>query len=325
MAIDPKTAQEFTRAVGLVDKVGKARKATEPKYDDLKKRLAVAIKAKDGPKLELYSSALEAMVSLIAKGSAAVDLALGSMREVETDADFVASRLAAIDKLMTIISEARTSFAAMFKDAKDQQNKCEEALASSQDAGEDATRTLARLQKRADDDRDQLKELFGKSDALATKAQGAVDRRDAKALKAAQDAYDALHIEPALFLHGKLMEDVAAFGEQAAKSKDYGADVQAEVKDGVKDIQNKAAGVRVYVEQLTSVSKMVAEMSIAEIDVKKAAKTLSVDRASEAALAKVLNGPPASMVAGLDQIGAKLDPKQKGKDMLEALKKAKVV
>ncbi|HWK84299.1 MAG TPA: hypothetical protein VNS61_11245, partial [Caldimonas sp.] len=254
MAIDPKTAQEFTRAVGLVDKVGKARKATEPKYDDLKKRLAVATKAKDGPKLELYSSALEAMVSEIARGSAAVDLALGSMRDVETDEDFVSSRLAAIDKLMTIISEARKSFAFMFKDAKDQQNKCEEALAAAQDAGEDATRALARLQKRADDDRDKLKELFGKSDALASKAQAAVDKRDAKGLKDAQKAYEALLVEPAIFLHGKLMEDVAAFGANAGTSKSYGADVQAEVKDGVKDIQNKAAGVRVYVDELTKVS-----------------------------------------------------------------------
>lgn len=325
MAIDPKTAQEFTRAVGLVDKVGKARKATEPKYNDLKKRLAVAIKEKDSPKLELYASAFEAMVSEIAKGSSAVDLALGSMREVETDEDFVSNRLAAIDKLMTIISEARKSFAFMFKDAKDQQNKCEEALAASQDAGEDATRALARLQKRADDDRDKLKELFGKSEALAIKAQNAVDKRDAKGLKDAQKAYDALLIEPALFLHGKLMEDVDAFDEKAAASKSYGPDVQAEMKDGAKDIKNKAVGVKVYVEQLAQTSKLVAGMSIAEIDFKKAAKILALDLNVEETLTKVLKGSPAGIPAGLEQIGAKLDPKRKGKDMLDALKKAGVL
>lgn len=324
MAIDPKTAQKFKEAVVLVDRVGKARKATEAKYDDLKSRLGVAMKAKDGPKLELYLSAFEAIVSEIAKGSGLVDSALAALREVELDEEFVASRLAAIDKLMTIVSEARTAFARMFKDAKEQQNKGEAALASSQDAGEEAMRSLARLQKRADDDRDKLKDLFAKSEALASKAQAALDRRDTKALKDAQKAYDALLVEPAVFLHGKLMEDVAAFGEKAGASKNYGADLQAELKDGVKDIQNKAAGVRVYVDELAKTSKMVGEMSVAEIDVKKAAKVLSLDRAAEAQLAKVLNGPPAAMSAGLDAIGAKQDPKRKGKDLLDALKKAGV-
>ena len=89
MATNPNTAKEFTRAVGLVDQVAKARKATEPKYEDLKKRLAIAIKAKDGPKLELYRTAFEAMVSEIAKGSGLVDLALGSMREIEEACDVI--------------------------------------------------------------------------------------------------------------------------------------------------------------------------------------------------------------------------------------------
>lgn len=325
MAVNPSTAQEFTRAVGLVDQVAKARKATEPKYEDLKKRLAVAVKAKDGPKLELYRTALDAMVSEIAKGSGQVDLALGSMRAIEADEEFVAGRLAAIDKLMTIISGARTSFARMFKDAKDQQNQCEQALAASDDAGEDAQRALARLQKRVDDDRDTLKETFLKSDALATRGEAAVDKRDAKALKDVQKAYEALLVEPALFLHGKLMEDVADFGDKAGSSKSYGPDIQAEMKDGVKDLQSKAAGVRVYVEQLALTSKRVAGLTIAEIDTRKAAKVLAIDRATEDKVAKVLNGPPTAWLPGLEQIGAKLDPKRKGKDMIDALKKAGVL
>jgi hypothetical protein len=325
MAVNPNTAKEFARAVGLVDQVAKARKATEPKFEDLKKRVAIAIKAKDGPKLELYRSAFEAMVSEIAKGSGLVDTALGSMREIETDEEFVSGRLAAIDKLMTIISEARTSFARMFKDAKDQQKQCEQALAASDDAGEDAQRALARLQKRADDDRDKLKDTFTKSEALAARGQAAVDKRDAKALKDVQKAYDALLVEPAVFLHGKLMDDVADFADKAGASKSYGPDIQAEMKDGARDIQNKAAGVRGYVEQLTQTSKLVADMTVEEIDTKKAAKVLAIDRATEDKVAKVLNGPPAAWLPGLEQIGAKLTPKRKGKDMLDALKKNNVL
>ena len=62
------------------------------------------------------------------------------------------------------------------------------------------------------------------------------------------------------------------------------------------------------------------ELSVAEIDIGKAAKSLAIDRAGEAGLKKVLTGPSSGFEAGLEQIGKKLDPKQKGKDMLAKLK-----
>ena len=62
-----------------------------------------------------------------------------------------------------------------------------------------------------------------------------------------------------------------------------------------------------------------------EIDVGKAAKALSIDREGEAGLKKVLTGLSSGFEAGLEQIGKKLDPKQKGKDMLAKLKSAGVL
>ncbi|MEO5880857.1 MAG: hypothetical protein ABIQ06_00435, partial [Caldimonas sp.] len=97
------------------------------------------------------------------------------------------------------------------------------------------------------------------------------------------------------------------------------------LKDGIKDIQNLAYGIDVYVEQLGLSVKRMKERSVGEIDVGKAAKALSIDRAGEAALKKVLSGPPSGFEAGLEQIGRKLDPKQKGKDMLARLKSAGVL
>ena len=289
MADDPKSIALYKEAIVKIDAVDKARKATQPKYEDLKKRIAGAIKSKAESKLELYRSALEAVVSEIAKGSNKVDLAHGAMREVELDEEFAAGHVAAIDKLTDILEAGQKSFDAMFKDAKKLQNDIEAALASAEDVATLARRALARLQKRADDDRETLKKLFARSDALAQKADEAKETHKKPVLAAAQKAYADLLVEPALFLHGKLIEELAAFAVEAGLPK-YGPELQAELKDGIKDIQVQMAGVRIYVEQLDETSKRVKEMTVEEIDMKqaarKAAKLLALDRAREDEMAK---------------------------------------
>lgn len=320
----------YTVAINRVDAVGKARKATEPKFQDLRGRIAVAIKAKASSKLELYQSALEAVVSEIAKGSGLVDLAQGAMRELEVDKEFAASHLAAIDKLTDILEVGQKAFDTMFKDSKKLQNDIETALASADDAATQARRSLARLQKRADDDRDALKSLFPKSEAAAVKADEAKTKFSKPLLTAAQKAYESLGIEPALFLHGKVIEELAAFAVEAGLPK-YGPELQAELKDGIKDIQVQMAGVRVYVDELGKTSKRVDDMTIDEVDMKEAAKKgaklLSLDRERqdemEDAFDKTFGG--GDLAAALDKVGTKATPKQKGRDMLDKMKRAKIV
>ena len=126
-------------------------------------------------------------------------------------------------------------------------------------------------------------------------------------------------------MHEGLLKRVKEFGEKAAKNASYSDDLKKKLKDGVKDIQNKAVGVNVYVEQLGLAVKRVKNLSIDEIDVGKAAKALSIDREGEAGLKKVLTGLISGFEAGLEQIGKKLKPPQKGKDMLAKLKSAGVL
>jgi hypothetical protein len=109
---------------------------------------------------------------------------------------------------------------------------------------------------------------------------------------------------------------VKEFGEKAAANAGYSDDLKKKLKDGVKDIQNKAVGVNVYVEQLGLASKRVKELSVEAIDVGKAAKALAIDRNGEAALKKVLNGPASGFEAGLEQIGKKLKPRRKARTCL---------
>lgn len=330
MATDPKTVALYKEAITKIDAVGKARKATEPKFDDLKKRIVIAIKTKASSKLELYDSALEAVVSEIAKGSDKVDRAHGAMRELELDKEFAAGHLAAIDKLTDILEAGQKAFDAMFKDSKKLQNDVETALASAEDVATLARRSLERLQKRSDDDREALKKLFAKSEALAQKADDAKATHKKPLLAAAQKAYDGLLVEPALFLHGKLMEELMAFVVEAGLPK-YGPELQAELKDGIKDIQIQMAGVRVYAEQLGETSKRVKDLNVDEIDMKlmarKGAKILALDREGEDAMFKAFDATFLSgdLAAALDKIGAKAEPKQKGKDMLAKLQKMKIV
>jgi len=126
-------------------------------------------------------------------------------------------------------------------------------------------------------------------------------------------------------LHEGLLKRVKEFGEKSAANAGYSDELKKKLKDGVKDIQNKAVGVNVYVEQLGLASKRVKELSVEAIDVGKAAKALAIDRNGEAALKKVLNGPASGFESGLEQIGKNLEPKQKGKDMLAKLKSAGVL
>ncbi len=330
MADDPKTVALYKDAIAKIDTAGKARKATEPKFDDLKKRIAIAIKTKATSKLELYQSALEAVVSEIAKGSDKVDRAHGAMRELELDKEFAGGHLAAIDKLTDILEASQKAFDEMFKESKKLQKDIDTALASAEDAATLARRSLERLQKRADDDREALKKLFARSEALAQKADDAKETHKQPLLSAAQKAYADLLVEPALFLHGKLMEELMAFVVEAGLPK-YGPELQAELKDGIKDIQVQMAGVRAYVEQLDETSKRVKAMTVDEIDMKlmarKGAKYLALDRDAEDAMAKAFAATflSGNLETALDKIGAKAEPKQKGKDMLIKLQKMKVV
>jgi hypothetical protein len=330
MAVDPKTVALYKDAIVKIDAAGKARKATEPKFDDLKKRIAMAIKSKASSKLELYQSALEAVVSEVAKGSDKVDKAHGAMRELELDEEFAAGHLAAIDKLTDILEASQKSFDEMFKDSKKLQNDVQTALSSAEDVATLARRSLERLQKRADDDREALKKLFAKSEVLAQKADDAKETHKKPLLAAAQKAYDGLLVEPALFLHGKLTEELMAFVVEAGLPK-YGPELQAELKNGIKDIQIQMAGVRVYAEQLGETSKRVGELNVDEIDMKqvarKSAKLLALDREGEDAMAQAFKATFLSgdLAAALDKIGAKAELKQKGRDMLTKLQKMKIV
>jgi len=324
MAVKPATVALFKSAIVEVDKIGKSRKAIDAKMKEITAKLEAAIDKKQKPMIDLYLKSLEAEVNLITRAMTPVDVTIGNLNEVQDDEDFVATRLADLEKLTNIVNEARDDYTQLFEEAKNLENKAEKASDAIDDSRGQALRALARLDRGVDDAKKDLGALFRKADEVASRASAAVDAHDAKALSEAQKAFDALGIEVVLNLHADLIERVKAFGKQAL-SKTYGPDLQAELLDGVKDMLAKEAGTKVYVEQLGVTSKLVAGMVIEAVDIAKAAKALAIERKGEAQLAKVLNGPLSGMEKGLDALAKQLGMKAKGKDMLVALKKAGIV
>ncbi len=322
---DPGTAAQFAKAKVSAAQIGKVRAVFDPKWKDVVTKLKAAIKAKQSDKIDLYLAALDGRIKELNKILRAATLARGDLREIEMDEDFVAANLTEVEKAVTTVSEAVDGLTEPFDEGKTLQNEAEAASTKFQGGANQAMTNLSSLDGEMDDAKDELSALFKKQDAIHSRAVKASESRDAKGLEKAQKEHAALGIDIALNLHQGLLKRVKEFGEKAASSSAYSDDLKKKLKDGVKDIQNKAVGVNVYVEQLGLASIRVKELSVGEIDAGKAAKALSLDRDGEAALKKVLNGPSSGFEAGLEAIGKKLDPKQKGKDMLAKLKSAGVL
>jgi len=322
---DSATAVRFAKAKVTAAQIGKVRAVFDPKWKDVVTKLKAAIKAKQNDKIDLYLAALDGRIKELNKILRAATLARGDLREIELDEDFVAEHLSEVEKAVTTVSEAVDGLTEEFDEGKTLQNDAEAASTKFQGSASQAMTNLSALDGEMDDAKDELSALFKKQDPIHSHAAKAVESHDAKALEKAQKEHAALGIEVALVLHEGLLKRVKEFGEKSAANAGYSDELKKKLKDGVKDIQNKAVGVNVYVEQLGLASKRVKELSVEAIDVGKAAKALAIDRNGEAALKKVLNGPASGFESGLEQIGKNLEPKQKGKDMLAKLKSAGVL
>ena len=285
-------------------------------------RLRAAIAAKDRNKIDLNLSALEGRIKELSKALFAARNVMGQLREVEMDEDFTAENLKAVSDAVDRADGAVKSFVAQYDEGKTLQNDGEAAADKVDDRASRALAEMAGLEGEMDDAKDQLKALFTKSDATHSRAANAAEARDKTALAKAQKDHAALGIGAALFLHEGLLKRVKAFGD---KAKEMPADLQVKMKDGVKDILIKNTGVNVYVEQLTKDVQNVKNLTVATIDLDKAARTLSLDQKGKDALKKLFEQAPAKWNDGLEQIGSKLQPPQKGKAMRAKLESAGVL
>jgi hypothetical protein len=197
MAIDPRTINEFKKVVLLADKIMKAQKTINPRFDqDISNNLPKAIKDKDGSKIDLYLAGLKACLKDIEVSLDDARTGLMYLKEIEiADEDFVGAHLADMDTVRGKISGAQSSLTKQFADGKKFQMQAEAAMAGQQKTQDKAYQQVAEFDKWINDEKTELKAAFQKSDQIASKAKEAFEARDAKSLADAQKAAKDLGVD----------------------------------------------------------------------------------------------------------------------------------
>jgi hypothetical protein len=323
---NPATINAFKDLVLKTDKIMKAQKKINPRFDlEISSSLPLAIKDKDGPKIELYLTTLKATLKDIENSLDDTRSALIKLGDIERDDEqFVSEHLQDLDKLTTKISDAQSSLTKQFQDGKKFQEQAEKALTALQGTVDKAYQELAELTKWVNDETKDLKDTFQKFDQIATKAQAAFDARDAKALADAQKAMDALEIGVKGVTFNSNESELKDF-IQKINGSGYGADDIAELKKGAQDALSAHVGAKVYLEQMGKQEKLVQDFKLEPINVKKALDTLDLDPKVESKLAKALVGTRSVMEKNLDALARELKLKTNGKQMLAALEKAGLI
>ena len=324
MAANPATLESFKKLVLQTDKIMKAQKKINPRFDlEISSSLPIAIKDKNGPMIELYLTTLKATLKDIETSLDDTRSALILLGDIERDdEEFISAHLTDVQSLTAKISDAQTSLTKQFADGQKFKTQAEKALAAQQNTQEKAFQQLAEFDKWINDETKELKDTFHKSDQIATKAQAAFDARDARALADAQKAMEALNIDVLAISYEGQEPQIKKFIQEVQDSG-FEKDAIADLKKGAEDALADHAGNKVYVDQLKAQQKLVNDFDLKPIDVKKAVKTLDLDDPkAEAKLAKVLGGTRAAMEKGLDALAKEFKLKLNGKQMIAALQKA---
>jgi hypothetical protein len=186
---------------------------------------------------------------------------------------------------------------------------------------ERAERLLASHDKWLNDMRKAIVAAVGKAATLVAGAEQAVAGRDAKALAVARKAFDTLGTDELIGYPAVLERKVAATLQQMsviAADKGQGSAIAAEVKATLSTKQEFAPALA----KLAAAKARIEAMTIAGVDVKKAARALDLDATAEPKLAKALGA--ASIENGLAALAKELKLKTTGKAMLATLQRARL-
>jgi len=315
------TAATFREAAAMAASIQKAGLANGRALVELSGRFNEACLHRETASLVLY---LKAMPKLVDHIEACLDSMIPFQRlmaEVEEDEDYVQAHLGALGKLTTLVDSTRAQATAQFQACKQMKATGMRLLAEMTQTVERAERLLASHDKWLNDMRKAIVAAVGKAVALVAGAEQAVARRDAKALAVARKAFDALETDELIGYPAELERKVAATLQQMsviAADKGQGSAIAAEVKATLSTKPEFAPALA----KLAAAKARIEAMTIAGVDVKKAARALDLDAAAEPKLAKALGA--ASIENGLAALAKELKLKTTGKAMLATLQRARL-
>jgi hypothetical protein len=324
MATKPETLAAMKQLIVLADKVGKVRDKVVPAFEKNEKALRAAIDAKKRHLIQTYAAVVNAHIDQITPTMSDLTRAKIALHDVNADEQFVAARVADIEKLSGRLDDAERDLTSAFQRAKRLQNDAERGLGAALKAENFELQDLAMLDRSVKELRAEAKALFPKTEAIATRASAAVEARNAKALAAAQAEMKALDIGMTRTAFELAVRRVDEMQKKAAGA-DLAPDLAADLLDGAKDARAELKGAEVSLEFAEKDRDRVMALAIAEIDVGKALTMLELDARFKGKLQKALDGPAAGRVKALDAIAKEAGLETDGKAMLAALVKQKVV
>ena len=308
------------------DKLLKAHKPQTEKLKGVLLSIDPDIEEKNIRMLRLHAKAIQAMTTELGEDLGATKTLLEQLAELEEQGDLM-KNLDEFEKLTADLEGLEDKITKNFEIAKQTQDKANDAIEAyekSEGDADDVAADWAKAERLFEGYLELGKKRLEETEKVQARAEKAVASRDAKALAEAQKASETLanHAKP---------ENVTKTFENYCN--------QVNPKNLNKDQQDQFARdkqryEKIVDEYIALAAKIIAmdvkiqamEIEVAkQVDVKKATAVLKVPSTSEAKLKKAFELEGSALLKALDAIGKDLKPKTTGKDMVAALKKAKLM
>ena len=322
MAVKPATLVKFKNLVIQTNDLDKQRKQLDRKVTQVRGIMADAIKNGDKVRVGL---ALKVIQVDIKKLDTVIDTAVtanDTLLALQQDDEFIADRLADVDKLAKVLDDARAGLGRQYESLKKSENEGEAALKAIAGDSKTILIRVAATDRRAKSLIKDVAELAAKSEGFWKEAVAAREARDQKAMDIAVARMEALSGTVWKKTADLFKEDLAKFSKEA---EGFPADLKATVQDAVKDLLAELKPTDDELDTYVDALKRAKTFKIEPVDSKKTLTTLGLEGKWASKLDKVLEGPSTDLERGLGALAkeAKLD--KSGKDLLALLKKAKLL
>jgi chromosome segregation ATPase len=323
MPAKPATLAAVARLTKQIADLDAQRKKIAKRVESVRAVGGDAIKKSDLSRLGVVKTALAGDIKAVSASIDAGKACVATLGAIQQDEDFVAEKLEAIDKLAEKIDTARDAIGESFEALKDLQNEVEAKVDELTSEQSNLRIKMAGLEK----DTKNLAQRIDTADTSATKiwqdAQAAFADRNAKLLKTKADELAGLGA-------ADLQTELDEFNKEIANYQKLAASLDAKTKAFILDtIKDNAPPLEVAQKQLDTIKanldKLKKDMAIEAIDPRKALDALELDAKWLAKLTKALGCPLAALERELGVLAKEAKSKLTGKQMVEALKKAKLI
>jgi hypothetical protein len=324
MPIAQETLAAFKRLAAATAGLDQRIKKLDAEVAKRTAKIAEAIEANDTTLLDIQLAAIGGDIDEVSTLLHDANGALTDLEKLQRDVDFMLERDDHAATVGGIVARVRTGVARHTKTLKDLQNAAEDAWRKSTRSEDFALRDLASTEKDVPDLQKEVSATFTQAVGVALRADKALQDRNAKALAAAKAEMAKLDVTGTR-IRVETMAKVLADREKSIGNREVAKDTLATLKDGYADLKRQMGRVTQTLGSLLAEEAGVKAMEIKPIDVKKALGALGLDGKAEAALAKVLNGPPREWEKGLDALARTFKTGATGAKYLASLRRAGLV